>query len=161
MHPVSLERLAGKRVLLLQGPMGPFFKNLDHHLRTKGARTFRICFNGGDRFFASKDNRIDFGGKTVAWEAFITRFLLEKKIDTITINSTVGMASLFHGTPTIVLGKALYDFEGLTCNGLPLGRFWLEYKAPDRKLFGKFRSYLVNQTQLHGSFYSGFPHQLN
>ena len=86
---------------------------------------------------------------------------LKNAIGTITINSTVGIASLFHGIPTIVLGEALYDIEGLTCKGLPLDRFWSEYKAPDRGLFRKFRSYLIEKTQLSGSFYNGFPDQLN
>jgi capsular polysaccharide export protein len=86
---------------------------------------------------------------------------LKNAIGTVTVNSTVGIASLFHGTPTLVLGEALYDIEGLTCTGLPLDRFWSEYKAPDRKLFQKFRSYLIDRTQLEGSFYGGFPELLN
>jgi capsular polysaccharide export protein len=82
---------------------------------------------------------------------------LKNAIGTITINSTVGIASLFHGTPTIVLGEALYDIEGLTCKGLPLDHFWSKHPAPDRKLFRKFRSHLIKKTQLSGSFYRGFP----
>ena len=394
-----LALLTHKRVLLLQGPMGPFFKKLDHYLRSRNARVFRIVFNGGDRFFANKDNRFDYGGKTADWKAFITNFCSDKKIDaivlygdcrfyhrvaadvaaqsgiqvfvfeegyirpnfitleqngvnansalprdsqfykrlkpkpaastnspppkysyyrwvwftivyflcmrlwrhryphnqhhrntnigleigygirnalrkigfalterpltkaitngmskkyyfvplqvqydfqisrhspfgnmqafihavmasfaryaprdtklvfkhhpmdrgrplfyryirkraerlgvsdrvytvhdvhlptclknaigTITINSTVGIASLFHGAPTIVLGDALYDIEGLTCKGLPLDHFWSKHKAPNRRLFQKFRGYLIQETQLYGSFYGGFPKQLD
>lgn len=80
---------------------------------------------------------------------------------TITINSTVGIASLFHGTPTIVLGDALYDIDGLTCKGLSLDHFWSNQKAPNRRLFQQFRGYLIEKTQLYGSFYNGFPEQLN
>lgn len=399
MHINRLAPLANNNVLLLQGPMGPFFKKLDHYLRANGAQTFRICFNGGDRFFADEDNRFDYSGKTAHWKAFITDFCSEKKIQaiilygdcrfyhrvakdvatqsgiqifvfeegyvrpnfitleangvnahsavprnsafykqlkpkraasddsrslkysyyrwtlfsivyfifmqlwrhrypfnkhhrntnigfeivygirnglrkirfaltekpflaaitnsmskkyffvvlqvqydfqisrhspfgnmedfirsvmasfadhapsdaylvfkhhpmdrgrplfygyirklanqmgvskrvivvhdvhlptclknamgTITINSTVGIASLFHGTPTIVLGEAFYDIDGLTCKGLPLNRFWTAYKTPDRKLFQQFHNYLIEKTQLWGSFYNGFPEQLN
>jgi capsular polysaccharide export protein len=82
---------------------------------------------------------------------------LKNAIGTVTINSTVGIASLFHGTPTIVLGEAMYDIDGMTCKGLPLDRFWTEYKGPDRKLFRQFRNYLIEKTQLEGSFYGGFP----
>ena len=394
-----LAPLVNKRVLLLQGPMGPFFRKLDLYLRLKGALTYRICLNGGDRFFAGKDNRIDYGGKTADWRVFLTNFCSENRIEaivlygdcrfyhrvaadvaarsgihifvfeegyvrpnfitlekngvnahsalprnsdfyrglnikpadaknsrplkysyyrwalftivyficmqlwrhryphnkhhrntdigleigygmrnalrkigfalterrffkaftngmskkyyfvplqvqydfqitrhstfgsmqafihtvmtsftrhapsdtklvfkhhpmdrgrplfyryireqaerlgvsdrvytvhdvhlptclknaigTITINSTVGIASLFHGTPTIVLGEALYDIEGLTCKGLPLDHFWSKHKAPNRRLFRKFRNYLIKKTQLNGSFYSEFPDQLN
>ena len=86
---------------------------------------------------------------------------LKNAIGTITINSTVGIQSLFHGAPTIVLGDALYDIEGLTCKGLPLDHFWSKHKAPNQRLFKKFRDYLIQETQLYGSFYSGFPKQLN
>lgn len=390
-----LESLIKKRVVLLQGPMGPFFRKLDNHLRKKGTITYRICFNGGDRFFANKDNRFDFTEEPDSWKAFITQFYADKDIGaiilygdcrfyhriaieaamragihvfvfeegyvrpnfvtlekngvnahsllprnaefyrnlktlryhtesrnpieynfqrwafytvlyflgmqfwrsryphnshhrstqigpeivygirnvirkvwfaltersfvktvtngmsgkyylvplqvqfdfqitrhsnfrnmqdfirtvmisfakwapdgtylvfkhhpmdrgrplyyryirklarrvniahrvhvvhdvhlptclknamgTVTINSTVGISSLFHGTPTIVLGQALYDIEGLTCKDMSLDRFWTAPQAPDRKLFRNFRNYMIEKTQLDGSFYGGFP----
>jgi hypothetical protein len=71
----------------------------------------------------------------------------------VTINSTVGISSLFHGTPTLVLGKAFYDIKGLTCKGMPLDRFWTEYSPPDHLLFRKFRNYIIDKTQIQGSFY--------
>src|SRR3546814_4538429 len=42
------------RVLLLQGPVGPFFRHLQQHLEDSGFDAWRICFNAGDRFFASR-----------------------------------------------------------------------------------------------------------
>ena len=53
---------------------------------------------------------------------------LKNAIGTVTINSTVGLSSLYHKTPTIALGRALYDIEGLTCKGMRLKRFleWLQ-----------------------------------
>ena len=84
---------------------------------------------------------------------------LKNAIGTVTINSTVGIQSLYHGASTIVLGKALYDIEGLTCHGMPLDRFWSEHHPPDKHLFQKFRRHLIEQTQLTGSFYGGFAGQ--
>lgn len=84
---------------------------------------------------------------------------LKNAVGTVTINSTVGIQSLYHGTPTIVLGKALYDIGGLTCKGMPLDRFWSEHHPPDKSLFQEFRRHLIEQTQLSGSFYGGFPGQ--
>jgi capsular polysaccharide export protein len=84
---------------------------------------------------------------------------LKNAIGTVTINSTVGIQSLYHGAPTIVLGKALYDIDGLTCKGMPLDRFWSAHKPPDKPLFQKFRRHLIEQTQLTGSFYGGFSGQ--
>ncbi|MCP4746736.1 MAG: capsular biosynthesis protein [Desulfobacteraceae bacterium] len=86
---------------------------------------------------------------------------LKNALGTVTINSTVGLSSLYHGIPTIVLGDAFYDIKGLTCNGLCLDRFWTQYTAPEKQLFSKVQSYLIRHTQLSGSFYTGFPEQWN
>ena len=85
---------------------------------------------------------------------------LKNSVGTVTINSTVGISSLYHGKPTITLGNAIYDIQGLTCRGMPLDRFWTEYKVPDRELFETFRHYLIETTQLNGSFYGKFPEEL-
>src|SRR5207253_3330067 len=42
------EALRGKRVLLLQGPVGPFFRRLAARLRAAGAEVHKVNFNGGD-----------------------------------------------------------------------------------------------------------------
>jgi capsular polysaccharide export protein len=38
-----------------------------------------------------------------------------------------------------------------------LNDFWNDYKAPDTLLYKKFRLYLIEKTQLNGSFYGLFP----
>lgn len=43
--------LAGKRYLLLQGPMGPFFSELAGWLESKGREAVNVVFNGGDHFY--------------------------------------------------------------------------------------------------------------
>ncbi len=83
--------------------------------------------------------------------------LLKNAIGTVTVNSTVGLSSLYHHTPTITLGNANYDIEGLTCKGMPLDAFWTHQKYPDMELFEKFRRYLIRTTQLNGSFYGKMP----
>lgn len=86
---------------------------------------------------------------------------LKNAIGTITINSTVGIASLFHQTPTIVLGNANYNISGLTCKGMRLDNFWTDYTPPDNLLFHKFRNYIIRTTQFEGSLYTGFPKELS
>ena len=83
--------------------------------------------------------------------------LLQNAKGTITINSTVGLSSLYHETPTITLGNALYDIEGLTSKGVRLDEFWKKQVKPDMELLQKFRAYLVHNTQLNGSFYGDMP----
>lgn len=82
---------------------------------------------------------------------------LEHAIGTITINSTVGLSSISYKTPTITLGNALYDIEGLTCKDMPLSKFWHKQIEPDMDLYEKYRRYLINITQLNGSFYGKMP----
>jgi len=86
--------------------------------------------------------------------------LLNYAAGTITINSTVGLSSIFHDTATITLGKAIYDIDGLTNKGMCLNDFWQNYKRPNRELAMKFREYLIKTTQLNGSFYGLMPKEL-
>jgi len=79
----KIDSVAGKNILLLQGPMGNFFKKLDSHLRKNGAKTYRIGFNAGDAFFSHRDNYIPFKQDKHDWADFIRKFLKEKKIDIV------------------------------------------------------------------------------
>jgi capsular polysaccharide export protein len=81
-------------------------------------------------------------------------------IGTVTINSTVGLTSIGYGIPTLTLGDAIYDIEGLTNKGISLRKFWHQHKKPDKQRYQKFRQYLVENTQLNGSFYGTFPREL-
>jgi capsular polysaccharide export protein len=53
-HPLFQENWRGRRVLMLQGPVGPFFWRAAKWLRAQGATVQKINFNGGDvAFFPS------------------------------------------------------------------------------------------------------------
>lgn len=89
--------------------------------------------------------------------------LLEHALGTVLINSTVGLSSMFHGTPVKVMGQALYDHPGLTFQG-ELDDFWRTPGQVDRDQFGRFLNTLIAHTQLPGSFYwpqSGYAGLLN
>ncbi len=81
--------------------------------------------------------------------------LLKNAQGTILINSTVGMSSLFHSTPVITLGRAIYDLQGLTYQK-DLNEFWTDSGNVDQDLFERFRQYLINNNQLNGSLYRRF-----
>ena len=76
---------------------------------------------------------------------------------TVTINSTVGLSAIGHGTATLTLGDAIYNIEGLTNKHRSLKKFWHQPKKPDDALYQKFRQYLLEHTQLNGSFYGLLP----
>lgn len=78
--------------------------------------------------------------------------LLQHAQGTVLINSTVGMSSLFHGTPVKTLGSAIYDRPGLTYQG-SIDDFWQHEERVDKATFLAFRNNLVARNQLNGNFY--------
>lgn len=73
---------AGKRVLLLQGPVGPFFWNLAKDLRRKGAEVFKFNFNAGDWLFYPRCAR-SFKGNLAQWPAELQAFMRAQQIDVV------------------------------------------------------------------------------
>lgn len=79
--------------------------------------------------------------------------LLQHTQGTVTINSTVGLSAIFHKSPTITLGNAIYDMPGMTFQG-NLNDFWRAPMKPDQELFHDFRRVVVFLTQINGGFYT-------
>lgn len=67
-------------------------------------------------------------------------------------NSSAALSALGFATPVKVMGQAFFDFEGLT-DQQPLERFWFTPKAPDPELFTRFRSHVLERSQVNGSFH--------
>ncbi|MBE0444076.1 capsular biosynthesis protein [Psychrobacter sp. FME5] len=82
--------------------------------------------------------------------------LMKHSIGMVTINSTTGLQSVYHKKPTKVMGRAIYDTPKLT-DQKSLNDFWQQPKAPDNEFYLRFREYLIEQTQLNGSFYGRSP----
>lgn len=67
----SAQQTTAKRVLLLQGPVGPFFAELQTALSAVGFATHRVTFNAGDNFFAPSQDCTHFSGTQSEWEAWM------------------------------------------------------------------------------------------
>lgn len=67
-------------------------------------------------------------------------------------NSSAGLSALGFGTPVEVLGEAFFDMEGLT-DPRPLDQFWSGPRAPDPDLFARFRTWVIDNTQINGGFH--------
>jgi len=79
--------------------------------------------------------------------------LLPKVSGVIVVNSTVGLHSLSARKPTIALGSAVYDLEGLTHqNGLDT--FWNDPAPVDAVLLDQYVRALAASIQIKGDFYS-------
>jgi capsular polysaccharide export protein len=84
--------------------------------------------------------------------------LLDHARGVVLVNSTVGLSALFHNAPLKVCGSAIYNMQGLTYQGA-LDDFWGEaqFHSINPDLFERFRGYVIEKTQLNGSFYKRLP----
>ncbi len=82
--------------------------------------------------------------------------LLDHAKGTVLLNSTVGLSSIFHGTPVKTSGHAIYNMAGLTFQG-EMKAFWKTQGKVDRKLYQRFRNHLIEKNQINGNFYRKTP----
>lgn len=82
--------------------------------------------------------------------------LIKGSIGLVTINSTTGLQALFHGKPVIALGRAIYNRPRLTFQG-GLKDFWRTPERVDHAYYWCFRAFLIQYSQLNGSFYGLSP----
>lgn len=79
--------------------------------------------------------------------------LVKNAAGVVVVNSTMGTMALERGVPTIALGQAIYDVEGMTHQGT-LESFWTAPVAPSPARVAAFRKVVTARTQLNGGFYS-------
>lgn len=72
-------------ILLLQGPVGPFFKRLAKELESCGHKVSKVNFNGGDSLFYSTGSKYYFTDSLDEWPAFVQKRLISLRIDRIYI----------------------------------------------------------------------------
>ena len=70
-----------KNILLLQGPMGPFFKRFAQELKQKGANVVKVNFNAGDWFFFS--GGVSYKGAHHDWVEYLGNLVADEKIDKV------------------------------------------------------------------------------
>lgn len=80
-----LSSKSSSRVLLLQGPVGPFFRQLQNVLNKSGFDAWRICFTAGDRLYSHRDKRIMFSNGLSEWQSWLEQFLAYSRIDCIVL----------------------------------------------------------------------------
>jgi capsular polysaccharide export protein len=83
--PASPEQKVAKRVLLLQGPVGPFFTELQTALSDAGFATRRVVFNAGDKFFGPRQNCAVFSGTESEWETWLRFEIAQNTPDAIVL----------------------------------------------------------------------------
>lgn len=76
---------SSRRILLLQGPVGPFFNHLQSALKDDGFDAWRVCFTAGDRFFAKRNKLITFRQGLEHWSGWLDQFLAHSDFDCIVL----------------------------------------------------------------------------
>jgi len=72
-----------RNILLLQGPVGPFFKKFGRQLESRGHNVLKINLNGGDLYHYCSGKYLNFTSKSNVWPAWIESVMLGRKIDRI------------------------------------------------------------------------------
>lgn len=120
-----------------------------HHPRDRG-------YNHYGALIRELSERHGLGDRVIYFHDGALGPILRASRAVVTINSTVGLQALYHGVATRVMGQAFYDLPGLT-DQQPLESFWQEPRPPERDLFLRFQTHLINTTQINGNFDGRFP----
>lgn len=72
-----------RRVLLLQGPVGPFFRRVANLLQQRGTQVTKVNFNSGDDWFYPTGDIIRFTKPLDQWEAYLERLIIEGNYEAI------------------------------------------------------------------------------
>jgi capsular polysaccharide export protein len=114
------ENFKDKNILLLQGPLGPFFKQLSVWLEKSGATVYKINFNGGDLFFYP--DGICYRDAMEEIPEFIEGFCKEHDIDTIMlfgdcrpVHQGIHALTLEHGLELRVFEEGYLRPNYVTC----------------------------------------------
>src|SRR5512145_991578 len=78
--PHNITAVSPRRVMMLQGLMGPFFQRLGQGLRSAGHEVYKVNFNGGDRAYWRLPNGIDYRDTLENWPQAFSRLLDEHGI---------------------------------------------------------------------------------
>lgn len=120
----GLEYFENKKVLLLQGPVGPFFKRLAEDINSLNADIYKINFNGGDWFFYPK-NSINFRGSIENWPRFFSDFIEKYEIEMVIL---FGDCRDYHRIAHSIAGE----------KNIEIGVFEEGYVRPDYITFERF-----------------------
>jgi capsule polysaccharide modification protein KpsS len=77
--------LAGRRLLLLQGPAGPFFARVAKQLQAAGASVTKVNFNAGEDLYYGGSDVVPYRGALEAWPDFFEALAEQRKIDGVVL----------------------------------------------------------------------------
>ncbi|MBA8901834.1 capsular biosynthesis protein [Rhizobiales bacterium] len=105
-------------VLLLQGPVGPFFRTLAASFEAEGFDVLKINFNGGDWLFSHGPGTLNFCGSMDAWSDWLDTFIRSRRPEAIVL---FGDSRPYHRQAIMVALRA----------GVPVSSFEEGYVRPN------------------------------
>lgn len=112
------ERLNGKHVLMLQGPVGPFFSWISRAMQKQGATVTKVNFNAADAWYYSEKATVQFKRRRECWRDELLQLLVTRSVDAIVM---FGDSRPYHVTAK----------EVASAQGLPTYFFEEGYLRPD------------------------------
>lgn len=72
-------------MVLLQGPVGSFFRRAQDHLNANGFDAWRVRFNAGDRLYSRGEKTLDFVGNVDSWRVWFSEIIRENGFDAVVL----------------------------------------------------------------------------
>ncbi|WP_106746461.1 hypothetical protein [Yoonia maritima] len=114
--------MATPKVLILQGPVGPFFKELQRGLSAAGFATKRVVFNAADQLFAGAGESFRFTGSPDDWTAWLETEMRDNRPDYIVVfgarrpvHATARKVAALFGVRVICLEEGYLRSGFITC----------------------------------------------
>lgn len=143
-NPALLTLARSRCVLLLQGPVGPFFNRLSRWLLSNGSAVHRVLFQAGDQIDCSVGRPIVFAGDAGQWPVFFDDTVQSLGVDAIVL---FGQVRQHHaqaierarslGVPVVVLeegyirpGYVTMELDGVNGFSTTLERFHWQPDLP-------------------------------
>lgn len=116
-----------QRVLLLQGPIGPFFNRLTRWLQRQEKQVVRVAFQGGDHLDTTLVEPVVFAQSSDVWPVFLAELLDATQVDAMVL---FGQSRPFHrvaidmararGLTTVVMEEGYFrpGFATMELNGV-------------------------------------------
>lgn len=145
-HPALAQLQAARHVLLLQGPVGPFFDRLAARLQAQGSTVQRVAFHPGDVADSRCVRPLTFRLPPALWRSYLDGLLTTGRIDTIVL---FGQARAHHvtaielarqrGVAVVVMeegyvrpGYATLELGGVNGLSTTLDRFRRDHTDPQK-----------------------------
>ncbi len=104
------KKFAERKVLFLQGPVGPFFWRLSEDLRWVGSQVWKINFNGGDWIFYPFRST-SYTGDLSGWETFLREFVISRGVEVVILFGDCRPVHLIARQVCESLGIEVWVFE--------------------------------------------------